>query len=94
MFAMSMKSIGKDPNSQDPKDIEAGAANLMKIRPYIRYVQTDPIIADLASGEYRVAIGYIGDFLQARDRAAENKNNQQTPIPSRKRAPSCGSTAT
>ncbi len=77
MFAMSMAATGRNPNSQDPADIEAGVANLMKIRPYVRYVRTDPIIADLASGEICVAIGYIGDFLQARDRAAENRTEQQ-----------------
>src|SRR5487761_2721854 len=30
--------LGRDPNSQDPKDLAAAAAVLMKVRPYIRNI--------------------------------------------------------
>ena len=42
--AMSMEvDSASYPNSQDPEDIEAGAATLMKIARASGYVQTDPI---------------------------------------------------
>jgi putrescine transport system substrate-binding protein len=77
MFRVALNAIGKDPNTQNPADIEAAADALMKIRPYIRYVQTDSIIGDLANGEICLVIGYMGDFIQARDRALESHTGQR-----------------
>ncbi len=77
MFSMALSAIGKDPNSQVAADLEAAAAALNKIRPYIRYIDTQRMITDLANGEICVAVGYNGDILQARDRAEENKTNQE-----------------
>lgn len=77
MFDMALQSLGKDPNHKTPVDLEAAAAALIRIRPYIRYIHTAEIIPDLANGEICVAIGYIGDFLQARDRAVESKTGQK-----------------
>jgi putrescine transport system substrate-binding protein len=67
--------LGKDPNSQSPDDLALVEAKLLKIRPYIRYIHSSQYINDLANGEICVAVGYSGDVLQARDRAAEAKNN-------------------
>lgn len=66
--------LGKDPNTTDPKDIEAAAAAFKKIRPYIRYFHNAQYINDLANGDICVAQGYSGDILQARDRAEEAGN--------------------
>ena len=77
MFSMALDSVGKDPNSQVAADLEAAAAALNKIRPYIRYIDTQRMITDLANGEICVAVGYNGDILQARDRAEENKTGQE-----------------
>jgi putrescine transport system substrate-binding protein len=77
MFSMAMTSMGKDPNSQVAEDLNAAGEALMKIRPYIRYIDTQRMISDLANGEVCVAVGYSGDMLQARDRAAENKTGQE-----------------
>ncbi len=49
----------------------------MQVRPYIRYIDTQRMITDLANGEICVAVGYNGDILQARDRAEENKTGQE-----------------
>ena len=46
----------------------------MKIRPYVRKINSSQYIEDLANGDLCVAIGYNGDVLQARDRAFEAKN--------------------
>lgn len=77
MFNMALVYIGKDPNSQNPDDLNAAAEALMKIRPFIRYIDTQRMITDLANGEICLAVGYSGDILQARDRADENKTGHE-----------------
>ncbi len=76
MFSMTLSAMGKNPNSQDPADLEAAGETLMKIRPYLRYIDTQRMITDLAQGEICLAVGYNGDILQARDRAEENNTGQ------------------
>jgi len=76
MFSMALSYLGKDPNSQSEADLNAAADALMKIRPYLRYIDTQRMITDLANGDICLAVGYSGDILQARDRADENKTNQ------------------
>ena len=43
----------------------------MAIRPYIRMIHSSQYIDALANGEICIAVGWSGDMLQARDRAAE-----------------------
>ena len=71
MYSMTLSALGKDPNSQKPEDLEAATKALMELRPNVRYADTQRMIGDLANGEICVAIGYNGDILQARDRAAK-----------------------
>jgi putrescine transport system substrate-binding protein len=63
--------LGKDPNSQNPDDLVQAEAVLMKIRPYIRNINSSEYIEALANGDLCVAVGYNGDVMQARDRARE-----------------------
>ncbi|MCL4791771.1 MAG: polyamine ABC transporter substrate-binding protein [Gammaproteobacteria bacterium] len=63
--------LGKEANSEDPADLQAAEDVLMKIRPSIRYVNSSKYIDDLANGEICLALGWVGDVLQARDRADE-----------------------
>jgi putrescine transport system substrate-binding protein len=63
--------LGKDPNSQNPEDLAQGEAVLLKIRPYIRSINSSEYIEALAKGDLCVAVGYNGDVLQARDRAQD-----------------------
>jgi putrescine transport system substrate-binding protein len=63
--------LGKDPNSQSEDDLKLAEEALLKIRPYIRTIHSSQYIEDLANGEICIAVGYSGDVLQARDRAAE-----------------------
>ena len=63
--------LGKDPNSQNPDDLAQGEAVLLKIRPYIRNINSSEYIEALANGDLCVAVGYNGDVMQARDRARE-----------------------
>jgi putrescine transport system substrate-binding protein len=66
--------LGKDSNSQDPNDLKAVEDTLMKIRPYVRKINSSQYIEDLANGDLCIAVGYSGDVLQSRDRAAEANN--------------------
>jgi putrescine transport system substrate-binding protein len=77
MYSMTLASLGKDPNSQKPEDLDAATNAMVAVRPYIRYFDTQRMISDLANGEVCLAVGYNGDILQARDRAVENKTNQE-----------------
>ena len=63
--------LGRDANSEKAEDLKAAEDVLMKIRPYIRYVNSSKYIDDLANGEICLALGWSGDVLQARDRANE-----------------------
>jgi len=71
MIRAVLSYLGKDPNSQSPEDLAQGAAILMKIRPYVRSINSSDYIAALANGDLCVAVGYNGDVLQARDRAQD-----------------------
>src|SRR5271156_503677 len=63
--------LGKDPNSQNPDDLAQAEAVLLKIRPYIRNINSSEYIEALANGDLCLAVGYNGDVMQARDRARE-----------------------
>jgi putrescine transport system substrate-binding protein len=63
--------LGKEPNSQSAEDLELAEQTLMAIRPYIRMIHSSSYIDALANGDICVAVGWSGDVLQARDRAAE-----------------------
>jgi putrescine transport system substrate-binding protein len=63
--------LGIDTASERPEDLAAVEAMLLKVRPYVRYFHSSQYINDLANGEICIAIGWSGDFLQARDRARE-----------------------
>ena len=69
-----LKYLGKDPNSKDPKDYAAATDLLLKVRPYVRKFHSSAYIDALANGDICLAIGYSGDVLQAKARAAEAKN--------------------
>lgn len=63
--------LGKDPNSQSPEDLAAGEAVLLKVRPYIRSINSSEYIDALAKGDLCVSVAYNGDVMQARDRAVD-----------------------
>jgi putrescine transport system substrate-binding protein len=71
MMRVVLSYLGRDPNSQKPEDLAVGEATLLKIRPYVRNINSSEYIEALANGDLCIAIGYNGDVLQARDRARE-----------------------
>lgn len=74
MYAIALQWLGKDPNSRNPADYAAATDMLMKVRPYVRKFHSSQYIDALAGGDICLAIGYSGDVLQAKARAAEAKN--------------------
>ena len=71
MMRAVLNYLGRDPNSQKPEDLAAAEATLLKIRPYVRNINSSEYIEALANGDLCIAVGYNGDVLQARDRARE-----------------------
>jgi putrescine transport system substrate-binding protein len=71
MMRAVLPYLGRDPNSQKSEDLAAAEAALLKIRPYIRNINSSEYIEALANGDLCVAVGYNGDVLQARDRSRE-----------------------
>ena len=71
MLKVVLAWMGRDPNSEKAEDLKAAEEKLMAIRPFIRKIHSSQYIEDLANGDLCVAVGWSGDILQARDRAAE-----------------------
>ncbi len=84
MIPAALNYLGEDPDSHDPKVIAKAEDLLMSIRPYIQKFHSSEYINALANGDICIAVGWSGDVLQARDRAAEADNgvtvNYSTPI--------------
>ena len=74
MIPAALKYLGEDPNSHDPEVIAKTEEVFMAIRPYIQKFHSSEYINALANGDICVALGWSGDILQARDRAAEAEN--------------------
>ncbi|GAA4221199.1 putrescine transport system substrate-binding protein [Sagittula marina] len=74
MLPAALNYIGEDPDSHDPDVIAKAEAVYMPIRPYIQKFHSSEYINALANGDICVAVGWSGDILQARDRAAEADN--------------------
>ncbi len=74
VFPAALAYLGRDPTSKAPADLDAAVAVVGKIRPYIKKFHSSQYINDLANGDICVALGYSGDIVQARTRAAEAKN--------------------
>ena len=75
LIPAALNYLGLDPDSKDAADIEKAGEALMKIRPYIQKFHSSEYINALANGDICLALGWSGDILQARDRAAEAKND-------------------
>ena len=71
MVGTMLVFLGKDPNSESEADLKLAEERLLAIRPYIRQISSSQYIEGLANGDLCIAVGYSGDVLQARDRAAE-----------------------
>jgi len=67
----ALNYLGLDPRSSSADDIAKAEELLLKIRPFVQKFHSSEYINALANGDICLAVGYSGDVLQARDRAAE-----------------------
>lgn len=74
MLPAALSYLGIDPNSTKQADLEKAADLVIKIRPYVRKFHSSEYLGALASGEICFVVGWSGDIMQARSRAAEAKN--------------------
>ena len=67
----ALNYLGMDPDSKNVDDIAKGGELLLEARGNVRKFHSSEYINALANGDICVAVGWSGDVLQARDRAAE-----------------------
>jgi putrescine transport system substrate-binding protein len=71
ILPLALHYLGKDPNSNNPADYEAGTKLLESLKPSVTYFSSTKYIADLANGNICLAIGFSGDVLQAQKSAKD-----------------------
>ncbi len=74
LIPATLAYLGEDPDSDDPEVIKKAEPVLSAIGPYVQKFHSSEYINALANGDICVAVGWSGDVLQARDRAAEADN--------------------
>jgi putrescine transport system substrate-binding protein len=75
IFPAALGYLGLDPNSTRQADLEKAADLVSKIRPYVRKFHSSEYLSALATGEICFVVGWSGDIMQARSRAAEAKSD-------------------
>jgi len=74
VFPAALAYLGHNPTSKGPADLEAAAAAVAKIRPFIKKFHSSQYVSDLANGDLCISLGYSEDIVRAETRAAEAKN--------------------
>src|SRR6201992_3297346 len=74
IFPAALNYLALDPNSIKQADLEKAADLVGKIRPYVRKFHSSEYLSALATGEICIVVGWSGDIMQARSRAAEAKS--------------------
>ena len=77
LVGVALIANGKDPNTTNEADVEAAARRLMAIRRYVRKIDSDMQIADLASGDICLMVTWPTIFVQARRRNSEVGGHDQ-----------------
>src|SRR5712675_2309711 len=75
ILAAALHYLGLDPNTTNEADLQKAADLVSKIRPYVRKFHSSEYLSALATGEICFVVGWSGDIMQARSRAAEAKND-------------------
>jgi putrescine transport system substrate-binding protein len=75
IFPAALGYLGLDPNSTKQADLEKAAELIVKIRPYVRKFHSSEYLSALATGEICLVVGWSGDIMQARSRAAEARGD-------------------
>ncbi len=75
IFPAALSYLGLDPNSTEQADLEKAADLVGKITPSVRKFHSSEYLSALATGEICLVVGWSGDIMQARSRAAEAKGD-------------------
>ena len=75
IFPAALSYLKLDPNSTKQADLEKAADLVSKVRPYVRKFHSSEYLSALATGEICLVVGWSGDVMQARSRAAEAKSD-------------------
>jgi putrescine transport system substrate-binding protein len=75
IFPAALGYLGLDPNSTKQADLEKAADLVAKVRPSVRKFHSSEYLSALATGEICLVVGWSGDIMQARSRAAEAKSD-------------------
>lgn len=75
LIPAALNYLGYAGDSHDLDQIKEAGALLESIRPHVTQFHSSNYINALANGDACLAVGWSGDVLQARDRAAEADNN-------------------
>ncbi len=76
IFQPALHYLGKPLDSTNQEDYKLAFDMLNKVRPYIKSFNSGGQIDELANGSVCVAVGWAGDFNQARKRSKEKKTEQ------------------
>lgn len=74
LIPAALAYAGLEPDRKDAEAMAKAEEVLSAVRPYVQKFHSSEYINALANGDICVAIGWSGDVLQARDRAAEAEN--------------------
>jgi len=72
IIATALISMGKDPNTTDEVNFEAAARKLMSIRPFIRKIDAESQISEMASGDICLMLTWTSNLVLAKRRADES----------------------
>lgn len=71
VISMLLIYFGKNPKDESKENLQFAEQKLKEIRPYIKSINGSLYVDDLANGEACIVIGFSGDIIQAKNRAAE-----------------------
>ena len=74
VYPLVLHYLGKEAQGKSAEDLEAAAAILQGVRPFIKRFTSSGYIDDLARGDLCLVLGYGGDLNIARNRAKEAHN--------------------
>ena len=70
----ALNALGLEPNSTKQPDLDKAAELVGKVRSSVRKFHSSEYLSALATGEICLVVGWSGDIIQARARAAESNN--------------------
>ncbi len=69
VLQLALSYLGLDPNSTDPKDMQAAERLVLAVRPYIRAFDSSEYMNGLANQEICIAMSWSSDYAQSMARA-------------------------